>query len=262
MDNLTSRRPLLPKYFPVSSRLAGKRALVTAGAQGIGAAVAKRLAAEGAQVVASDLNGAKLQELESKVFSTAIVDGTDPEAVGALIAAQDRHIDILVNCVGWVHQGAILECDFAAWKRSFALNIDSVFHAVQAVLPGMIANGGGSIINIASIASSVKAVPNRAAYSATKAAVIGLTKSVSIDYVTQGVRCNAICPGTIDSPSLQERINSFADPIQARRDFIDRQPMGRLGEAEEIAAFCAYLASDESVFMTGSVSIIDGGMAA
>ncbi|KQV17327.1 NAD(P)-dependent oxidoreductase [Rhizobium sp. Root1203] len=244
------------------SRLEGKRALVTAAAQGIGTAVAQRLTAEGAEVIAGDINGEGLSVLKHTVFSTEVFDGSDPIALAAVVAAQDRPIDILVNCVGWVHQGTILDCDLDAWKRSFTLNIDSVYHAIQAVLPGMIAQGRGSIINIASIASSVKAVANRAAYSATKAAVIGLTKSVSIDYVGKGIRCNAICPGTIESPSLQDRINSFADPVKARGDFISRQPMGRLGKPDEIAGLSAYLASDESAFMTGSVVIIDGGMAA
>lgn len=242
-------------------RLRGKRAIVTAAANGIGRAVAMRLAAEGAQVFAADLDAQALSTMRSRRIETATLDFTAHDAVRKAVSKFGR-LDVLVNCVGWVHQGDILNCNFEDWKRSFSLNLDTMFVVIRAALPSMIAQGAGSIVNIASIASSVKAVPNRAAYSATKAGVIGLTKAVSADVVSKGVRCNAICPGTIMSPSLQQRINSASDPEQAKRDFIGRQPMGRLGEPEEVAGLCAYLAADESRFMTGAVLVLDGGMAA
>ncbi|MGE0718694.1 MAG: SDR family oxidoreductase, partial [Alphaproteobacteria bacterium] len=175
-------------------------------------------------------------------------------------AAEVGAVNILFNCAGWVAHGSILDCKDEDWDRSFGLNVRAMFVVIRSFLPAMLANGGGSIVNIASVASSVKGVPLRCAYGASKAAVIGLTKSVAADYMRQGVRCNAICPGTVDTPSLGDRINAFADPVQARKDFIARQPMGRLGTAEEIANLAIYLASDEASFTTGTAVIADGGM--
>jgi 2-keto-3-deoxy-L-fuconate dehydrogenase len=245
----------------LTGRLEGKRALVTAAANGIGRAIAERLAAEGAHVVAADIDGARLKEIEKPAIEVAKIDFSDPKAVTGFVEGLGQ-IDVLVNCVGWVHQGDILSCTYQDWKRSFAINVDSTFLTIKATLAGMVERGSGSIINIASVASSVKAVPNRVAYAASKAGVIGLTKAVAIDVVKTGVRCNAICPGTVASPSLEQRISSAPDPVKARADFIARQPMGRLGEPEEIAGLAAYLAADESRFITGSITIIDGGMAA
>ena len=185
---------------------------------------------------------------------------TDDAAVAALAAAVPAP-DVLVNCAGFVHHGTILECRPEDWEHSFGLNVRSMYVVTRAVLPRMIAGGGGAIVNIASVASSVKGVPNRFVYSATKAAIIGLTKSIAVDFVAKGIRCNAVCPGTVDTPSLGDRIAAAPDPAQARRDFIARQPMGRLGRAEEVADLCVYLASDESRFMTGQAVIIDGGIA-
>ncbi|WIY53247.1 SDR family oxidoreductase [Devosia sp. YIM 151766] len=241
----------------VSGRLKGKRALVTAGAQGIGRAIAERLAAEGAEVLATDLNAAALQNLTGDAIRTAAVDGTDAQALQ--LALGDKQFDILVNCIGWVHHGTLAETDYQQWRRSFQVNVDSAYHAISAVLPGMLERGQGSVITIASAASSVGGFPNRVAYGASKAALIGLTKALAADHVGQGVRFNAICPGTIDTPSLGERINATPDPAATRKAFIARQPMGRLGVASEIAALAAYLAADESAFMTGSSLVIDGG---
>ncbi|MCW5706885.1 SDR family oxidoreductase [Shinella sp.] len=241
-----------------SRRLVGKTAFVTAAAQGIGRAIAERLAQEGASVIAGDLNAAKLEELQELGIKTQAFDASDGAAVADVLGSH-RNLDVLVNCVGWVHHGTILDADEQAWNRSFKLNIDPMYHAIRAALPDMLAAGRGSIVNISSAASSIKGFPNRAAYGTTKAAVIGLTKAVAADYVGQGVRCNAICPGTIASPSLEDRINAFDDPVAARAAFISRQPMGRLGTPAEVAALAAYLASDESQFMTGSVVLLDGG---
>jgi 2-keto-3-deoxy-L-fuconate dehydrogenase len=239
-------------------RLAGRRAVVTAAAQGIGRAIAERLAAEGASVIACDLNADKVGELAGPGVTTLAFDATDPAALAAALGSV-LPVDVLVNCVGWVHHGAILDTAPEDWTRSFRINVDPMYHAIRLVLPGMLAARRGSIVNIASAASSVKGFANRVAYGASKAAVIGLTKAVAADHAASGVRVNAICPGTIESPSLQERIAAFADPVAARAAFIARQPMGRLGLPEEVAALAAYLAADESAFTTGAVHMVDGG---
>ncbi len=244
----------------MSGRLQGKTALVTAAAQGIGRATAIAFAREGATVIATDLNVDKLGEIASTPgVSVRKLDVTDGSAITAL-ARDIPTPNVLVNCAGYVHHGTIVECSQKDWDFSFNLNVRSMYLIIQALLPRMLDNAGGSIINIASVAGSIKGIPNRFVYGASKAAVIGLTKSIAIDYVKRGIRCNAVCPGTIDTPSLGDRINAFADPVQARKDFIARQPMGRLGNAEEIADLCVYLGSDDSVFMTGQTVIIDGGV--
>ncbi len=244
----------------MSEKLQGKSALVTAAAQGIGRAAALAFARAGATVTATDVNLDKLQEIASTPGITVRkLDVTDRAAIGSM-AAELRTPQILLNCAGFVHHGTVLECTDKEWDFAFNLNVRSMYYTIAALLPRMVEQGGGSIINIASVAGSIKGIPNRFVYGASKAAVIGLTKSIAIDYVRHGIRCNAVCPGTIDTPSLGDRINAFADPVQARKDFIARQPMGRLGNAEEIADLCVYLASDESVFMTGQTVIIDGGV--
>jgi len=245
----------------VSARLDGKHCLLTAAGAGIGRATALAFAREGAQVLATDIDGTVLQSLraESSAVRTAALDVTDPAQITALVDAQPV-IDVLFNCAGWVHAGTILDTDEDAWRRSFAINVDSMFRLCKAVLPGMLARGRGSIVNMASAASSVKGVPNRFAYGATKAAVIGLTKAIAADYVARGVRCNAICPGTVKSPSLEQRVAALGgDQDAVWKSFIDRQPMGRLGTPEEIAALAVHLASDESAFTTGAIHVIDGG---
>lgn len=236
--------------------LAGKVALVTAAAQGIGRATAERFAEAGAQVVATDINADLLDGLRG--CETRLLDVTDSSAVAAL-AADLGAVDVLFNCAGHVHHGSILDCDEAAWDFSFNLNVKSMYRTIHAFLPAMLAAGGASIINVSSVASSLKGVPNRFVYSATKAAVIGLTKAVAADFVTQGIRCNAICPGTVDTLSLQERLRATGDYERAHRDFIARQPMGRLGAAAEIAELALYLASDASAYTTGQCQVIDGG---
>lgn len=243
-------------------RLSGKRALVTAAGQGIGRAIADAFLREGAATTAVDINPEALQGLDGA--STRVLDIRDGAALAAIGAADD--FDVLVNAVGFVHAGSILECDDDAWARSFELNVTPMFRLIRAVLPGMLAAGGGSIINIASMASSLKGVPNRCAYSASKAAVIGLTKSVAADFVARGIRCNAICPGTVESPSLRQRMAEMAAAQgitleAAEASFIARQPGGRLGRPEEIAALAVYLAADESRFTTGTAQVIDGGWA-
>ncbi len=247
----------------MARRLAGKTALVTAAAQGIGRAIALAFAAEGAEVFATDLNAAKLAEIAGPGLKTGALDVMDPQAIAAL-AERLGPLDILMNCAGFVHQGSVLEATEAEWDFAFDLNVRSMFRTIRTFLPGMIGKGGGSIINIASVASSVKGIPNRFAYGASKAAVIGLTKSVAADFVKQGIRCNCLCPGTVQSPSLDDRIAAnaaAAGSLQAARDaFVARQPMGRLGTAEEVAALAVYLASDDSVFMTGQALVIDGGI--
>jgi 2-keto-3-deoxy-L-fuconate dehydrogenase len=238
----------------------GKTALVTAAAQGIGRAIVEKMVAEGASVWATDINMGLLSELDgAERITTRKLDVTDVAAVQA-VAAEVGPLDALVNCAGFVHNGTILECDEEDYNRSFDLNVRGAYRMIRATLPAMLESGGGSIVNISSVASSIAGVPNRFIYGTTKAAVLGLTKSVARDFVDKGVRCNAICPGTVDTPSLQDRINSFPDPEQARRDFVARQPMGRLGTAEEIASLALYLASDEAAFVSGEWVVIDGGM--
>jgi 2-keto-3-deoxy-L-fuconate dehydrogenase len=242
------------------ARLAGKTAFVTAAAQGIGRATALAFAREGARVVATDVNEAKLKDLAAiQGIRTAKLDVLDAEAVRRM-AKELGVLDVLFNCAGWVANGSILEATEADWDRSFALNARSMFVTIKAFLPAMLGAGKGSIVNIASVASSMKGLANRCAYGASKAAVIGLTKAVAADVIGKGVRCNAIAPGTVQSPSLDERIAAYDDPVAARKAFIARQPMGRLGEPEEIAHMAVYLASDESVFMTGQVVAVDGGV--
>jgi 2-keto-3-deoxy-L-fuconate dehydrogenase len=240
----------------MSGRLAGKTALITGAGQGIGYASASLFAAEGARVIATDRVPRLLEDLEGCEHRP--LDVTDLAAIAAL-AEDIGPVDILFNVVGYVHAGSILDCDEAAWKSSVDLNFTAMYRTARAFLPGMIAKGGGSIVNMSSIASSVKGIPNRFAYGATKAGVIGLTKAIAADFVAQGIRCNAICPGTIDTPSLQQRLHDTGDYDSARAAFIARQPMGRLGKAEEIAQLALYLASDESAFTTGAIHVIDGG---
>ena len=240
-------------------RLQGKIALVTAAGQGIGKASVLALAAEGAQVWATDVNAALLAGYDGLPnIQTAVLDVLDRSAIQALM---DRlpALDVLFNCAGVVHAGSIQQATDAEWEFAFNLNVRAQFWAIQAALPKMLAHGGGSIINMASVCG-FKGLPNRFLYGATKAAVIGLTKSVAADYVAQGVRCNAVCPGTVDTPSLAERINAFDDPAEARKAFVARQPMGRLAQAHEIAPLVVFLASNDSAFVTGQAYNIDGGM--
>ena len=244
----------------MAGRLTGKRALITAAAQGIGRATALAMAREGALVLATDVNATLLVDLEAEGgLTTARLDVTD-EAEIAQLAQEQAAFDVLVNVAGFVHHGSILECGESDYDFSMNLNVKSMYRMIQAFLPAMLDQGGGSIVNVASVCSSLKGLPNRFIYGTSKAAVIGLTKSVAADYVRQGVRCNAIAPGTIESPSLDQRIAAFADPVAARRDFIARQPMGRLGTAQEIAAIAVYLAGDESAYTTGQVFVVDGGI--
>ena len=238
-------------------RLAGKTALITAAGQGIGRASAEAFLAEGARLFATDIDAGKLAGLDGADRFT--LDVTDPAAVAAA-AERTGPIDVLFNCAGYVAVGTVLECPADDWEQSFAINVRSMYDTIRAWLPSMIERGGGRIVNMASVASSLKGIRARAAYGATKAAVIGLTKSVAIDYIDRGIACNAVCPGTVDTPSLGERIAAFDDPAAARRDFIARQPMGRLATAEEIAGLVVWLASDEAAFVTGQAVAIDGGI--
>lgn len=244
----------------MAGRLSGKKIIITAAAQGIGRACVEAYQAEGATIIATDINQEKLDELSHLPnVETRLLDVLN---LGDISRGSEEvgHVDVLFNCAGFVHHGSILDCDETAWDFSFELNVKAQYRMIRAFLPGMLSNGGGSIINMASVCSSVKGIVQRAVYGASKAAVIGLTKSVSADYLRDGIRCNCICPGTVQSPSLDDRINAFEDPIQAREDFIARQPLGRLGTAEEIAAIAVYLASDESAYTTGQPFIIDGGI--
>lgn len=244
----------------MAERLQGKTVLATAAGQGIGKSSALAFCREGAQVLATDINEQALEQLkrEEPRIEVAVLDVCDAEAVESL-AKQQSSLDVLFNCVGYVHHGTILDCEPDAWQRSVDINITSMYRITRAFLPGMLASGGGSIVNMSSVASSVTGVPNRFAYGATKAAVIGLTKSVAADFVGQGIRVNAICPGTVHSPSLDERIKAQGDYEEVLKSFIARQPMGRIGTPEEIAALAVYLASDESAYTTGAIHLIDGG---
>jgi len=251
----------------MSQRLAGKTALLTAAGAGIGRATALAFAREGARVIATDLNPALLATLAADAAGLPLVtqslDVLDPAAIQAA-AAQHPGVDVLFNCAGFVHHGSVLDCTEEEWAFAFDLNVRSMYRTIKAFVPGMLARGRGSIINMASGASSIKGAPNRFVYGTTKAAVIGLTKSVAADFIARGVRCNAICPGTIESPSLRERIAALARSTnqsveQAEASFVARQPMGRLGRADEIAALAVHLAGDESAFTTGTTHVIDGG---
>jgi len=240
-------------------RLAGKTALVTAAGQGIGRASALAMAAEGAQVVATDLNPSTLASLSGPNIATRVLDVLDDAAIQRTLDELPP-LDVLFNCAGFVHHGSILDCTVKDWELSFNLNVRAMYVTIRAALPRMLERGAGSIINMASVASSLKGLPNRFAYGASKAAVIGLTKAVAADFVGRGIRCNAIAPGTVDTPSLAQRISAFPDPVEARKAFIARQPMGRLAKPEEIAPIVVFLAADESAFATGNVYSVDGGM--
>ena len=243
----------------MAGRLTGKKALVTAAAQGIGEATARAFAAEGAEVVATDINEERLRGLEGVPgLTTRRLDVTRTDEVAAA-AKEVGVVQVLFNCAGFVHQGSILECEEGDWDFSMDLNVKGMYRVIRAFLPAMLEAGGGSIVNMSSIASALRGVPGRFAYTTSKAAVLGLTKAVAADFVGRGIRCNAICPGTVDSPSLQERIGAAEDAEAARKAFIARQPMGRLGRPEEIAALVVYLASDESAFVSGTAVSIDGG---
>lgn len=245
----------------MTGRLQGKIALITAAANGIGRASVEAFAAEGAQVIATDINADALKSLDGiPGVTTRLLNVLKPEEITAA-AAEIGAVDVLFNCAGFVHHGTVLDTDEDAFDFSMNLNVKAMYRMIRAFLPAMIENGGGSIVNMSSVSSTVKGIPFRFVYGTSKAAVIGLTKSVSADFLRQGIRCNAICPGTVQSPSLDARINAFDDPEQARKDFIARQPLGRLGTAEEIAALALYLAADESAYTTGQHFIIDGGIA-
>ncbi len=240
-------------------RLAGKSALITAAGQGIGRATAEMFAAEGARVLAADINAAALAEVgKTSGIKTIALDLTKADAIGELVEKAGA-VDILFNCAGFVHSGTIQDCSEKDWDFSFELNVRTMYRLIRGLLPGMLERGSGSIINMSSVSSSLKGVPNRFIYGTSKAAVIGLTKSVAADFVTRGIRCNAICPATVDSPSLHQRLRETGNYEKALEQFIARQPMGRFGKPEEIAALALYLASDESAFVTGQAFVIDGG---
>ncbi len=250
----------------MSDRLKGKIALVTAAGQGIGRAIAEKFAAEGARLIATDLDADKLQGLNGERHKLDVRAQQDIATFAGVIAREFGAIDILVNCAGYVHNGSILDCGDKDWDFSFDLNVKSMHRMIKAFLPAMLEKKSGSIVNISSAVSSIRGVPNRYAYGATKAAVIGLTKSVAADFIQQGIRCNAICPGTIVSPSLGERIATLSketgrSPDEVRQGFVSRQPMGRLGTAEEVAWLALFLASDEASYITGQAHLVDGGMA-
>jgi 2-keto-3-deoxy-L-fuconate dehydrogenase len=239
-----------------SKRLSGKTAVVTAAGSGIGRASAESFARAGARVIAADINAEALATVTG--CEPQVLDVRDPDAIGAF-AQRIGKIDVLFNCAGSVPGGTILTVDPDKWDAAFELNVKSMYHMIRAFLPGMLAARSGSIINMSSVAGSITGVADRCAYGVTKAAVIGLTKSVAADFVAQGIRCNAICPGTVDTPSLQQRLHAYGDYAKTRAEFEARQPMGRLGKPEEIAALALYLASDESGFTTGQIHIVDGG---
>lgn len=241
-------------------RLEGKTCLVTAAGQGIGRASVLAMQAEGATVYATDVNTDALETLADQGLNTFRLDVLDPVSIAEAVAKVGQ-LDVLFNCAGFVANGTILECDEEQWAFSNNLNVTAMYRMNRAFLPGMLANGGGSIINMSSAASSIIAAPNRFSYGTTKAAVIGMTKSIAADFIAQGIRCNAICPGTVESPSLEERLAATGDYDAARAAFIARQPIGRIGKAEEIAALVVYLASDESAYTTGVAHVIDGGWA-
>jgi 2-keto-3-deoxy-L-fuconate dehydrogenase len=240
------------------ARLQGKRAFITAAGQGIGRASAIAMAHEGAHVIATDVNEAALATLATEGIETHVLNVRDPAAIARAVKAAGD-VNILFNCAGFVASGTILDCDEDQWAFSFDLNVTSLYRMCRAFLPGMIAGGGGSIINMASVASSIIAAPNRFAYAGTKAAVIGLTKSIAADFITQGIRCNAVCPGTVDTPSLQQRMADTGDYEAGRKAFLARQPTGKLAQAGDIAGLVVFLASDEAAFCTGAAHIIDGG---
>ncbi|WP_166418035.1 SDR family oxidoreductase [Cochlodiniinecator piscidefendens] len=245
--------------MPQILNLEGKTALITAAGQGIGRASAELFAEAGAKVFATDINEAALEQLEMIAGVTALhLDVTEASAIERTLSRIGA-LDVLFNCAGFVHAGSILDCPEEDWDFAFELNAKAMYRLTKAVLPGMLEKGKGSIINMSSVASSIKGVPNRFAYCASKAAVVGLTKSVAADFVTQGIRCNAICPGTVDSPSLHDRLRATGNYDQAMSEFIARQPMGRVGDADEIANLALYLASDASGFTTGQTHVIDGG---
>jgi 2-keto-3-deoxy-L-fuconate dehydrogenase len=250
----------------MSNRLDGKVALVTAAGQGIGRAIAEKFAAEGAKLIATDLDPNKLQGLRGKLRKLDVLARDDIETFSRDVGREYGALDILVNCAGYVHQGTVLDCSDKDWDFSFDLNVKSMHHIIKTFLPGMLEKRHGSIINISSTASSIRGVPNRYVYGATKAAVIGLTKAVAADFITQGIRCNAVCPGTIESPSLGARITAVSQQSgrsldAVRGGFVARQPMGRLGTPEEVAWLVLFLASDEASYITGQTHLVDGGMA-
>ena len=245
----------------MSGRLEGKKIIVTAAGQGIGKATAIAFHNEGAQVTATDLNDKTLADLNKEYPNIKVktLDSTDNNAILEFVKTLDK-VDVLFNAVGFVHHGTILDCEEKDWDFSFDVNIKAMYFMCKAIIPLMVKQNGGSIINISSIASSLKGLPNRFVYGASKAAIIGLTKSIASDFVKQNIRCNSIAPGTVFSPSWQDRVNQSPDPVQAKKDFTARQPMGRLGTAEEIAAMAVYLASDDATFTTGTTISVDGGI--
>ncbi len=245
----------------MSGRLEGKKIVVTAAGQGIGKATAIAFHNEGAHVIATDLNDKTLADLNKEYPNIKVktLDSTDNNAILEFVKTLDE-VNVLFNAVGFVHHGTILDCEEKDWDFSFDVNIKSMYFMCKAILPLMVKQNGGSIINVSSIASSLKGLPNRFVYGASKAAIIGLTKSIASDFVKQNIRCNSIAPGTVFSPSWQDRVNQSPDPVQAKKDFIARQPMGRIGTAEEIASMAIYLAGDESTFTTGNTFSVDGGM--